>query len=137
MGLSLDPAAAEQHRLRRRNEGTTTVDQQRARVLIEAERERVRRLLGDVAEAEVADRKGADEPSDFGEQGQRLTAQGTDELVADSLRERLVALDRAEQRMEHGTYGRSTRSGKPIPDERLEADPAAELTVEEAEASQA
>jgi DnaK suppressor protein len=34
-----------------------------------------------------------------------------------------------------GTYGRSVQSGKPIPDERLEADPAAELTVEE-EASQ-
>jgi DnaK suppressor protein len=32
-----------------------------------------------------------------------------------------------------GTYGRSTVSGVPIPDERLEADPAAELTVEEAQ----
>ena len=29
--------------------------------------------------------------------------------------------------------GRSVRSGAPIPDERLEADPAAELTVEEAQ----
>jgi len=30
-----------------------------------------------------------------------------------------------------GTFGRSVRSGAPIPDDRLEADPAAELTVEE------
>ena len=30
-----------------------------------------------------------------------------------------------------GTYGRSIWSNEPIPDERLEADPAAELTVEE------
>ena len=36
------------------------------------------------------------------------------------------------ERLADGTYGRSVRSGDPIPDERLEADPAAELTVEEA-----
>ena len=40
--------------------------------------------------------------------------------------------ERAEQRLDDGTYGRSIRSGDPIPDERLRADPAAELTVEEA-----
>jgi DnaK suppressor protein len=48
------------------------------------------------------------------------------------LRNRLAALDRALQRVEDGSYGRSIRSGAPIPDERLEADPAAELTVQEA-----
>ncbi len=36
------------------------------------------------------------------------------------------------KRLDDGSYGRSVRSGVPIPDERLEADPAAELTVEEA-----
>ena len=41
------------------------------------------------------------------------------------------------QRVEDGSYGRSIRSGAPIPDERLEADPAAELTVQEAEDDQA
>jgi DnaK suppressor protein len=40
-------------------------------------------------------------------------------------------------RLEAGTYGRSVRSGQPIPDERLEADPAAELTIEEARADAA
>jgi len=35
-----------------------------------------------------------------------------------------------------GSYGRSVRSGQPIPDERLEADPLVELTVEEAAAAQ-
>ena len=35
-----------------------------------------------------------------------------------------------------GSYGRSVRSGQPIPDERLEADPLAELTVEEAAAAE-
>jgi DnaK suppressor protein len=39
---------------------------------------------------------------------------------------------RAEQRVEAGTYGLSVRSGQRIPDDRLDADPTAELTVEEA-----
>jgi DnaK suppressor protein len=49
-----------------------------------------------------------------------------------ALHERLEAIERAEQRILDGTYGRSVRSGLPIPADRLEADPAAELTVEEA-----
>jgi hypothetical protein len=53
-----------------------------------------------------------------------------------SLRDRLTALDRALHRLDDGSYGRSIRSGVPIPDERLEADPAAELTVEEAAADE-
>ena len=55
-----------------------------------------------------------------------------DDALAASLRDRLAALGRAEQRLGNGTFGRSVRSGLPIPDERLEADPAAELTIEEA-----
>jgi hypothetical protein len=47
------------------------------------------------------------------------------------------ALLAAEQaRLAAGTYGRSVRSGQSIPDERLEADPLAELTVEEAAAAE-
>ena len=63
----------------------------------------------------------------------RLTTEQIDEAFLSDLRARLEALDRAEQRLEDGTYGRSVLSGEPLPDERLEADPAAELTVEEAE----
>ena len=59
-----------------------------------------------------------------------------DDAIAESLRDRLDAIDRALRRLDEGTYGRSVRSGVPIPDERLEADPAAELTVEEAKASE-
>jgi DnaK suppressor protein len=58
-------------------------------------------------------------------------------VVAAGLRDRLAALDRALQRVEDGSYGRSIRSGAPIPDERLEADPAAELTVQQAARDQA
>lgn len=47
------------------------------------------------------------------------------------LNRRLAELERAEARLLAGTYGRSIQSGEPIPDERLEANPLAELTVEE------
>ena len=110
------------------------MDEQRARDLLSAERSRVRQLLTELSQAETQDRSDADQPGDFGDQGQRLTAQVTDHLLADELRQRLLAIDRAEQRIEAGAYGYSIRSGRPIPDERLEADPAAELTVDEAQA---
>jgi DnaK suppressor protein len=57
-----------------------------------------------------------------------------DELDAgrvQDLKERLAAVERAEERLAAGTYGLSVQSGEPIPDERLEAVPTAELTVEE------
>ena len=63
-----------------------------------------------------------------------LTEQAEDEAIVDDLRQRVAAIDRALGRLESGAYGRSVLSGKPIPDERLEADPAAELTVDEARA---
>jgi DnaK suppressor protein len=40
-------------------------------------------------------------------------------------------VERAEARLGEGTYGVSVESGEPIPDERLEAFPTAELTIEE------
>jgi DnaK suppressor protein len=66
---------------------------------------------------------------------ERLTAEQGDDAVEEGLRRRLRALEAAERRLEAGNYGYSIRSGQPIPDARLEADPAAELTVEEAESA--
>ena len=61
-----------------------------------------------------------------------LVDQGLDDSVVAALERHLDAIDRAERRIEAGTYGRSVRSGEEIPDARLEADPTAELTVDEA-----
>ncbi len=47
------------------------------------------------------------------------------------LRDQLAAVERAEARLAEGVYGLSVASGEPIPDERLEAVPTAERTVEE------
>lgn len=57
-----------------------------------------------------------------------------DEGLTDDLRAQLAAVERAEQRLTAGAYGFSIESGRPIPDERLEAFPAAELTVDEEQA---
>ena len=109
------------------------MDDQRARELLQAERARVERLLGDAESDGRSDREAADAHDGASDAGELLTAETTDNAITAGLRDRLAALERAEQRLAAGTFGRSTRSGRPIPDERLEADPAAELTVEEAE----
>jgi DnaK suppressor protein len=108
------------------------VDDEQARALLEAERSRVERLLAETGTAGSDDRAEADEPGDMSDSAEPLTAEEGDDAVSASLRERLEAIGRAELRLADGTFGRSIRSGLPIPDERLEADPAAELTVEEA-----
>jgi len=43
----------------------------------------------------------------------------------------VAGVERAEARLAGGTYGRAIESGRPIADERLEAFPAAERTVDE------
>ena len=110
-------------------------DEARARLL--AERTEVAELLAGAESEGQEDRATEDEEAtgEVSDAAQPLTAEGMDDAIADSLRDRLAALDRALKRLDDGSYGRSVRSGQPIPDERLEADPAAELTVEEARAS--
>jgi DnaK suppressor protein len=110
------------------------MDENRARSLLQAERAEVQSLLAGSEQAGQADRETEDEEGgvDSADPAASLTAEGMDDAIAESLRDRLDAIDRALRRLDEGTYGRSVRSGVPIPDERLEADPAAELTVEEA-----
>src|SRR5512132_541832 len=107
------------------------MDQAQARALLAGERARLERLLA--AGAETPD------PVDLGDEvdhAGRRTAEQTGTAVDQLLRARWAALGRAEARLAAGTYGRSVGSGRPIPDKRLEADPLAELTVEEAAAAE-
>lgn len=108
------------------------MDDDRARALLQEERQRVERLIAATRDDASSDRAEADETGDMTDPAERLIAEGLDDAVAGGLQDRLEAIERAEQRLSEGTYGRSVRSGLPIPDARLEADPAAELTVEEA-----
>jgi DnaK suppressor protein len=114
------------------------MDESRARELLVKERDEVASLLrGTEQEAETGLTTDDDSPRDYGDAALPLTQQANDEAVAADLQDRLDAIDRALARIEAGTYGRSVLSGEPIPDARLEADPAAELTVDEARAQEA
>jgi DnaK suppressor protein len=105
------------------------MDPERARELLRAEREQVERELASLR------REGPQESDERVEPGeQNSEALYPDEFDAgriEDLKARLAAVERAEARLEAGTYGISLKSGKPIPDQRLEVQPTAEVTVEE------
>ena len=105
------------------------MDAEKARELLRRERERIERALAEQGGADNGELTTVDQH--LGDQGSDLYA---DELEA-GLRERLLkelaAVERAEARVDAGTYGLSVESGEPIPDERLEAIPTAERTAGE------
>jgi DnaK suppressor protein len=111
------------------------MDDERARALLQEDRVKVQRLLGGARSVDRADREAVDQDAGSSDAAELLANQGTDDALTAELRDRLAALERAEKRLDAGTFGRSIRSGQIIPDDRLEADPAAELTVEEANQS--
>jgi DnaK suppressor protein len=108
------------------------VDPARARELLAAERERIERDLAGLVHPDEGAAAEADE-FDAGDLGRELLQDELDEGRREDLQEQLAAVERAEQRLAAGTYGLSVQSGEPIPDERLEAVPTAELTVAEAD----
>ena len=104
------------------------MDVERARALLAAERREIEQALSRRGHEDDGDDAGWLEP------GNLATNLYLDELgegLTEELRHRLAALERADQRLAAGTFGLSIESGQPIPDERLEALPTAELTVEE------
>jgi DnaK suppressor protein len=103
----------------------------RARELLAGERARIEQAL---ASLESSGPLQSDERIEPGDRDTENLYQ--DELDAgrrEQLRTDLAALERAEARLEAGTYGLSVESGEPIPDGRLEASPTAERTVAEEE----
>jgi RNA polymerase-binding transcription factor len=104
---------------------------ERARALLQEERQRLKGLILDRSIEAESDRAASRDTGDIADAAEPLTAEGVDDALVSDLRARLDAIGRAEKRLDDSTYGLSVRSGRPIPDERLEADPAAELTVEE------
>ncbi len=103
------------------------MDPDRARELLTRERERIERSLVKRGHEDT----GEPTEEDSANLGSDLYQDELDEGLADDLREDLAAVERAEARLAAGTYGLSIESGKPIPDERLEALPMAERTAEE------
>jgi DnaK suppressor protein len=104
------------------------MDATHARKLLERERTRIEQAMAALNEGPLE----GDERWEPGDEGSEDLYQ--DELDAgrrEQLREEMAALERAEARLEAGTYGLSLESGEPIPDARLEARPTAERTIEE------
>ena len=104
------------------------MDVERASELLAAERRELERALGNRGHQDDGEIAGFQEPADVAAE---LNLDELDDAVAADLHERLEAVERAEKRLAKGTYGLSIESGEPIPDERLEAFPTAERTVEE------
>jgi DnaK suppressor protein len=101
---------------------------ERAQELLAAERREIEHALRHRAHEDDGEDAGWQEPANL---ATNLYLDELDEGLADELRDRLNALERAEQRLATGTYGLSIESGTPIPDERLEAVPTAERTADE------
>jgi DnaK suppressor protein len=107
------------------------MDSDHARELLAAERSQIEQALSELdgeANLEAPERR---EPGDEGSED--LYQDQINAGRSEDLRQQVAALERAEARLAAGTYGLSVESGEPIPDERLEAIPTAERTIEEQE----
>jgi RNA polymerase-binding transcription factor len=101
----------------------------RARELLQAERERIERAMSGLEGRDSEDQAQQDEPGE--RDSENLYQSEFDAGQSADLAQQLAALERAEARLAAGTYGLSVDSGEPIPDGRLEALPTAERTVDE------
>jgi DnaK suppressor protein len=104
------------------------MDPDHARDLLQAERQRLERLLARLGHQDDSEEADEIDPANLASD---LYQDEFNETRAEDIRRQLDAVERAETRLAAGTYGLSVESGKPIPDERLEAVPTAELTAEE------
>ena len=104
------------------------VEPERARELLAAERARIQHELSRLGHRDTGEDADEEDPLN---RASDLYQDEFDEGRADDLREELAAVERAEARLAAGTYGLSVETGAPIPDERLEAIPTAERTVED------
>ena len=105
------------------------MDPERAAELLKQERARIERALAELGNGNDEELSHLDQH--LADEGSELFEQERDAGIAARLRDELAAVDRAEARLAEAKYGLSVESGEPIPDERLEAVPTAERTVEE------
>jgi DnaK suppressor protein len=102
------------------------MDADHARKRLAEERARIERELQGLGRSGPAD-----EAEDTSDQADDLQQEGTDNALRDDMRRTLEEIEKAEARVEDGTYGKSVISGDPIPEERLEAIPWADRKVDE------
>jgi DnaK suppressor protein len=103
----------------------------RARELLKRERDRIESRLADLGRLRRSELDEIDTGTDPLDDAEVIEEEEVDEALVAQLRAELEAVERAEKRLEEGTYGFSVESGEPIPAKRLEAVPWAERTAEE------
>jgi DnaK suppressor protein len=109
------------------------IDESRARELLRRERARIESSLADQKRVRMSELDDIDTETNLVDDGGLIEQEEVDDALRVQLRGELEALERAEQRLEDGSYGFSVETGDPIPAERLEAVPWAERTAEEQE----
>jgi RNA polymerase-binding transcription factor DksA len=107
------------------------MDPERAKELLERERERVLRELKDLRLGRGGDEELSKIDQHPADAGTELFEEERDQSMIERLESELEAIERASKRLADGTYGFSVESGEQIPDKRLEAVPHAERTVAE------
>jgi RNA polymerase-binding transcription factor DksA len=107
------------------------LDAERARKLLAQERERILREIKDLQGGHDGDGELSNVDQHTADAGTELFEEEKDRSMIERLEDELRAIQRAEKRIDEGTYGLSVESGEPIPDARLEAVPHAERTVPE------
>jgi DnaK suppressor protein len=109
------------------------VTAEEARELLARERTRIESGLASSKRGREGLGEELDDATDVEDDAELISDEQVDEALAVQLRDELEAVERAEARVEAGTYGLSVESGEPIPKQRLEAIPWAERTAEEQE----
>src|ERR1700727_1181143 len=98
---------------RERDTREVALDVERARALLAAKRAEVQKLLAETETAGREDRSSEDEKgTDVADPAQSLTQQGMDDAIAETLSDRLAALERGEQRLGGGHSRRVAPSGE-------------------------
>jgi DnaK suppressor protein len=110
-----------------------TLEESRARELLQAERRRIEGSLADLVLLLEGEFDEIDTDTDLLDDGEMIEEEQVDDALAEQLHAELEAVERAEARLRDGTFGFSIQSGEPIPAERLEAIPWAERTASEQE----
>lgn len=113
------------------------MDTDRARALLEAERERLLSIIDAATETTFGEaelERGSDvldgsdtQPADA---PQELYEAEQEQSIIERAQADLGEVQHALGKLEDGTYGVDEETGEPIPDERLEARPATRFTVE-------
>ena len=107
------------------------MDPKRAQELLDRERERIETELRALRPDGDRDGELSGVDQHNADAGTELFDNERDQSLRERLRRELEALDRAQQRLDDGTFGISVESGEPIPDGRLEAVPWADRTADE------